>query len=374
MAKGPPATGASLLSYAHLVCVRYAGSSFVTSVWRKNRALAAGVPTVISGLDQDEHTLTPGYLARNFGKEKVEVIDTTTGESQEQDFGQFLATFADASLQDPPLKVKDWPPDSDFRLKFPGLYRWFEGHLTGPDVTTMEGNLNLESGMPEGSCPPDTGPKGYLAHGAAGGLSTLLHCDMTDAINHCFNARRSDGSKGGAVWTTIHRDDMDAATAWLRREKRGQFAGHPIHAQTISLTDDDVERLRHDRIRVARFEQLEGETVVIPVGVPHQVANNSPCIKIAKDYVTPFNTESSVKIGRELREHRLLTRKGAEELQSEDVLQLNCMSWWYLQRSQLRELQLARSDPDSNPWVSRISAAPYCLRAPARIAAGNAQL
>ncbi|VDC02171.1 unnamed protein product [Peniophora sp. CBMAI 1063] len=325
-------------------------------------ALATGVPILITGLqDLPEHILTPEYLRRNFGTEEVTVINTVTGEWQEATLEEFLATLDHAEMQNPPLKIKDWPPAVDFRNKFPRLYGWFQKHLTGPNITTYEGNLNLESSMPSGSCPPDTGPKGYLAHGAAGGVSTHLHMDVTDATNLNLYARHADGTPGGAVWTTIHRDDVDRATDWLRKNKVNQFKGHPIHSQTIFLTDDDVERLKADKIRVTSFKQGERDAVILPARVPHQVANDSFCTKIAKDYIVPVNIRHSAKVGHELRAHRLATREGDGPVDGEDILQLNCMAWWFLQRSQLPELRMARSKPDGNPWMSRSSAAPKCL-------------
>lgn len=116
----------------------------------------------------------------------------------------------------------------------------------------------------------NAGPKGYLGHGTA---VTSVHCDVTDAINHCFYAESPspDNGAGGARWTTIHRDDMDLATEWLASKKQGYGNGHPIHAQTIFLTANDVEELVRDGIRATTFIQEEGESVIVPAGVPHQV-------------------------------------------------------------------------------------------------------
>lgn len=99
---------------------------------------------------------------------------------------------------------------------------------------------------------------------------------MTDAINICFYAgplsQPSDESSGGAVWTTIRRDDMSEAEDWLRRTKPNDFGGHPIHSQTIHLTDTDVQHLNAEGVRAASFVQQEGEAVVIAAGIAHQVA------------------------------------------------------------------------------------------------------
>lgn len=118
---------------------------------------------------------------------------------------------------------------------------------------------------------PDTGsgPKGYFAHGLT---RTDLHGDITDAVNILFHAApRDDGTEGGALWIMIHRDDMALAERLLRKLKAGCFEGHPIHAQVVHLTVEDVDDLRRQKVRIWTFIQRQGDAVFIPAGVGHQV-------------------------------------------------------------------------------------------------------
>ncbi|VDB99471.1 unnamed protein product [Peniophora sp. CBMAI 1063] len=264
-----------------------------------------------------------------------------------------MAEFEQPSDPDNPEKLQDWPPTEDFEKEFPEIYDLFEDCLVAPWVTSRRGPLNLEMNMPVDACPPDTGPKAYLAHSAAGGTTTRLHCDVTDAINMMFHAE--DGSKGGALWIMIDRDHMSEAERLLRKWKEGLFEGHPVHSQQLNLTEKDVQDLRAAEVNVWTFKQKPGDAVFIPAGVGHQVTNETACIKIAVDFVTSSNVEFSQRISQELREHRLTT----DDRVSEDVLQLHAMCWWTYKRCQLENLlSNARSDPASDPWISNYSAAP----------------
>lgn len=75
------------------------------------------------------------------------------------------------------------------------------------------------------------------------------------------------------------------------------------------------------------------------------------------DFVAPCNVEFSRKIGEELRSHRL----AVGNTESEDVLQLSTMCWWFYKRWQTGDLRDVRSDPSSDPWKSVHSAAPHYL-------------
>lgn len=192
------------------------------------------------------------------------------------------------------MSLKDWPPTKLFALIFPHMFEIFEMVLTGPVLTSRKGALNMESSMPEGSCPPDTGapitasshacrpltpylgPKAYLAHGTVKGATTRLHCDMTDAVNILFYAEPlNDDEEGGAEWTMIDRGDMAKAEDLLRKWKGDCFEGHPIHSQEIILTPEDVTKLREHGVHVWVFTQRQGDAVFIPAGVGHQVSRRS---------------------------------------------------------------------------------------------------
>ncbi|VDC01277.1 unnamed protein product [Peniophora sp. CBMAI 1063] len=223
------------------------------------RALARGVPLTVSGIDPGNRNLTPEYFIHNHGNALVTLTNTKTGEQRDVVLESFMETFGQPPDPDNPEKLQDWPPTEDFDKEFPEIYALFEDCLIGSWITSKRGPLNLEMNMPVHACPPDTGPKAYLAHSAAGGTTTRLHGDMTDAINILFHAE--GGSNGGALWIMINRDDTAEAERLLRIWKRGLFTGHPIHSQQLVLTEKDVEDLR-----AAKVESVHGNSVAFKRG------------------------------------------------------------------------------------------------------------
>ncbi|VDC04157.1 unnamed protein product [Peniophora sp. CBMAI 1063] len=341
------------------------------------QALSKGIPVKVSGIHPGDRNLTPEYFTHNHGDTIVTLTNTKTGVQRKVALKSFMDEFAKPPDPDNPEKlqvrhriasitsttlnsdVKDWPPTADFSVKFPEIFGIFEDCLVGPWITSRRGPLNLETNMPIGSCPPDTGPKAYLAHGAAGGTTTRLHTDMTDATNILFHEEEAEeGAEGGALWIMIDRDDMSLAADLLRTWKHGSFGkGHPIHSQQLILTEQDVQALKDAGVRVWTLVQKQGDAVFIPAGVGHQVTNLTPCIKIAVDFVVPSNIDYSDGISAQLREHRL----ACEDRDSEDVLQLAAMCWWTYKRWQVENLADTRSDPESEPWTSSYSAAPLYM-------------
>ncbi|VDC01413.1 unnamed protein product [Peniophora sp. CBMAI 1063] len=324
------------------------------------RALAEGIPMIVSGIRPGDRNLTPEYFINKHGDTMVTLTNTKTGSQRKVALRTFMDSFGKPVNPESPEKLQDWPPTADFAVKFPEIFDLFEDCLIAPWITSRRGPLNLETNMPMGSCPPDTGPKAYLAHGAAGGTTTRLHGDMADAINIMFHEEDGpeDGSEGGALWIMIDRNDMARAAERLRKTKRGLFGdGHPIHSQQLNLTEEDVQDLRSAGVRVWTLIQRQGDAVFIPVGVGHQVTNNTPCVKIAVDFVAAPNLEHSQRISEELREHRLASGDTA----AEDVLQLSSMCWWMYKRWKVEGLADTRSDPNSDPWISNYSAAPVYM-------------
>ncbi|VDC00217.1 unnamed protein product [Peniophora sp. CBMAI 1063] len=332
------------------------------------QALATGTPVVVSGIDPGETNLTPEFFISRHGDEMVTVTNTNTGADRTLMLREYMHSFTTPSADVEPEKLKDWPPTRGFEAAFPDMFEIFEDTLVGPVLTSKYGALNLETSMPAGSCPPDTGPKAYIAHAGAGGTTTRLHCDVTDAVNTMFRSQRSKhDTEDGALWTMINRDHMALAASLLKDWKAGQFTGHPIHSQEIFVTEEDVTRLRDHKVHVWTFVQKPGDSVFIPAGVGHQVTNLSSCVKIAVDFLSPVNILFSYQIGEELRQHRL----ESGDRDAEDVLQLAQMCWWYFVRSQTDEYSRARLDPASDPWVSQYSAAPRYLQVPVQTDTGQ---
>ncbi|XP_048500185.1 lysine-specific demethylase JMJ29 [Beta vulgaris subsp. vulgaris] len=87
------------------------------------------------------------------------------------------------------LKLKDWPPSTEFDANLPRHGAEFIRALPFKEYThPRDGVLNLASRLPDKSLKPDLGPKTYIAYGIVeelgrGDSVTKLHCDMSDAVN-----------------------------------------------------------------------------------------------------------------------------------------------------------------------------------------------
>lgn len=127
-----------------------------------------------------------------------------------------------------------------------------------------------------------------------------------------------DDSFGGALWDIFRRQDVPKLQEYLKlhfrefghtRESRLERIMHPIHDQTIYLTEEHKRRLKEEfGVEPWTFEQHTGEAVLIPAGCPHQVRNLKSCIKVAMDFVSPENLQHCMRLTEEFRflpkEHR----------------------------------------------------------------------
>ncbi|XP_004308619.1 PREDICTED: lysine-specific demethylase JMJ25-like [Fragaria vesca subsp. vesca] len=256
------------------------------------------------------------------------------------------------------LKLKDWPPSTEFDKRLPRHGKEFVCCLPFKEYThPSSSTLNLTCHLPKSAVKPDLGPKTYIAYGVAqelghGDSVTKLHCDMSDAVNiltHAtevtlkpkqlaaiqelkrkhreqdqkeifgnFGPKRltcnediDDAGEGGALWDIFRVQDVPKLEQYIKKHCREfrhiqcrplKQVVHPIHDQTIYLTVEHKRNLKAEcGIEPWTFIQKLGDAVFIPAGCPHQVRNLKSCIKVAVDFVSPETVGQCFRLTEEFR-------------------------------------------------------------------------
>jgi hypothetical protein len=108
---------------------------------------------------------------------------------------------------------------------------------------------------------------------AAGGdlhTRTHLHVDDGPAVNFLAQGE-------AASWTAIHPKDWDQVKLYLQEKLAGTYPDAANFGVDFLLTrdqwldDDDVRKLQQAGVVIWQFEQKQGEVVILPAHVPHQV-------------------------------------------------------------------------------------------------------
>lgn len=298
-----------------------------------------GQPVLISNvLDNLQQELwIPEAFSAEFGHETSDLINCMTGNVvRNREISSFWDGFEDVSkrLKDNEgramlLKLKDWPPDSDFKNIMPSRFEDIMKNLPLNSYTNRTGDLNIVKYLPNCFLHPDLGPKGYFAYGSPFYLkegTTNLHLDISDACNvMCFigfprdeqisideyieqgfkaileadcdfaNINRviEDGEVPGAIWHIYEACDADRIRDFLLKIafEKGRKVGDDhdvIHDQNWYLDGELRSRLYKEYgVKGYAIIQCLGDCVVLPAGTPHQVRNIYSCIKIAEDFVSP---------------------------------------------------------------------------------------
>ncbi|KAH7314727.1 hypothetical protein KP509_21G018000 [Ceratopteris richardii] len=164
--------------------------------------------------------------------------------------------------------------------------------------------------------------------------------------------KMEDNSVGGALWDIFRRQDVPKLQEYLKlhfrefrhtKECHLDHVIHPIHDQTIYLTEEHKRKLKEDfGIEPWTFEQQKGEAVLIPAGCPHQVRNLKSCIKVAMDFVSPENLQHCIHLTEEF---RLLPK---EHPAKEDKLEVKRMILYAANRA-VRDLRHLTSPQNEQP-------------------------
>ncbi|KAI9790077.1 MAG: hypothetical protein M1816_005547 [Peltula sp. TS41687] len=291
-------------------------------VWHALGDADLGVPIVMHGILSPRHASlwTPEYFEECYGTELCQVVDCDSNVTSTTTIAKFFEAFL---LEENSVKLKDWPPQTDFAQHCPELFGDFEENLL-PFRNRMgrTGILNLASMFPQqGVCVPDLGPKCYIASAAPGFLAsagykrgeynegvtangwatnkgtTNLHLDVTDAINIMVYAApilsqddESPPPPPAALWHVFSPASTPMINSYLRQKFASDRIDDPINRQVCYLNAHDMAILNTEEwgfTRAFLICQEPGDAVLIPAGCAHQVANGRSCIKVAVDFVSP---------------------------------------------------------------------------------------
>lgn len=133
-----------------------------------------GQPVLISGvLDKLQSELwVPEAFSAEFGHERSDFINCMTGNLvRNREISTFWDGFEnvekrlmDHEGQPMLLKLKDWPPDSDFKNIMPSRFEDIMKNLPVNSYTNRTGDLNIVKYLPNCFLHPDLGPKGKISH------------------------------------------------------------------------------------------------------------------------------------------------------------------------------------------------------------------
>lgn len=129
-----------------------------------------GQPVLISNVLQllDRKLWLPQSFSQEFGKERSDLINCMNGNLvRNKEIAVFWDGFeiVEKRLRDNEgtpmlLKLKDWPPDSDFKKTLPSRFEDFMKNLPMNSYTNRTGDLNIIKYLPQCFIHPDLGPKG----------------------------------------------------------------------------------------------------------------------------------------------------------------------------------------------------------------------
>ncbi|KAJ8462313.1 hypothetical protein ONZ45_g17982 [Pleurotus djamor] len=198
--------------------------------------------------------------------------DCETGMRSESTVDAFLGRLfppSGASVQGPPLKLKDYPTDDTLSRMFPPLARHFQRSLPYPYVTSSEGPLNIINSFPADYLSvPDLGPKAYIAMGVSPTVATTrLHMDLCDAVNIMLPVHQSSS----ATWHIFLPNDAPRLRQYLKDKHSLPEEHDPILEQQFYLDEQDIANLRGIGVHPLVFDQRGGDIVLIPTGAAHQV-------------------------------------------------------------------------------------------------------
>ncbi|ERN17369.1 hypothetical protein AMTRI_Chr02g215900 [Amborella trichopoda] len=193
------------------------------------------------GLSWEPMVMHRAFRERTNSKIGIELLEVTAIDCMDwrevdinihQFFKGYMGDRVPRGEQPAMLKLKDWPPSNFFNELLPRHGAEFVSGLPFQEYTNPKvGVLNLAAKLPEKFLKPDLGPKTYIAYGNADELGrgdsvTMLHCDMSDAVNVLTHTAEVEFSSEHLTWIEELKnqhntaDKMEALNACGMNKKR----------------------------------------------------------------------------------------------------------------------------------------------------------
>ncbi|GAB2233588.1 hypothetical protein Droror1_Dr00002814 [Drosera rotundifolia] len=175
--------------------------------WARGEPLIVGnVLELTDGLSWEPMVMWRAFRdlssAEHSRQTEVEAIDCLDCSEIDVNMHAFFKNYSSVSFDSmnwpKMLKLKDWPPSTDFERRLPRHGVEFIKALPFKEYThPHRGIINLTTKIPAGSLKPDLGPKTYIAHGVMqelgrGDSVTKLHYNMADAVNILFHTAETE--------------------------------------------------------------------------------------------------------------------------------------------------------------------------------------
>ncbi|PPQ82156.1 hypothetical protein CVT26_008794 [Gymnopilus dilepis] len=255
---------------------------------------ARGVPFLVSGLCQSQtpeqameldHASThPCAIQQSSESDPTPVVINSTLEEY------FRSWHEDRNC---PRQVRDYPPAGSLQNVHPEVAKKFHTLLEkiAPSFLCLRGPMNLASYWPKQSNAPDMGPKIYIAESDIKSQGTThLHMDHSAAVNIMLHTSTRPGTlgEGGARWEIWPPSSTAALSKHISPSSTAEECeiGMPILCEKHYVPAKSSPNLAEEPWS---FVQHPGDAVFIPPGCPHQVTNLGHSVKIASDFICPFD-------------------------------------------------------------------------------------
>ena len=258
----------------------------------------------------------PVSVGKKFGEMEAKVTSLLSNNKQTIMVKSFFKSLSVTDF-DCPSKIGDFPEEPLPHLRYcaPEVHNEALDALPFPRYLTLCGPMNLTSAFHWPDM-PTVGPLLYGGHGSPEiKKPTNLHADLGDAANlmvyaselteeqkdkvreladYDFTSTDDESRRPGAIWHIFQRGDYEYIKGYLTDQT--PMSHDPIQQRVSYLQKSDLAHLKESYgIEPITFVQRVGDVIVVPACMLHQVANIANTMKVAVDFVSPFNAEEMNK-------------------------------------------------------------------------------